>query len=88
MGGFIHAYGISPDWEIMGQISLSNLVGVRPVFAITFTGLVLVLSVQLATLIGGSFRLELLVIFLPIIVGASVGSLQVMVVSSALWEFD
>jgi len=87
-GGFIHAYVISPDWESMGQSSLQNLAGLRPVLALICTGLVFGLAIQIATFIGGALRSEPLVIFLPIIVGAGVGALQGMVVSSAVWGFD
>jgi hypothetical protein len=87
-GGFIHAYVISPDWETMGQRSLQNLAGVTPVLALICTGLAFGLAIQLSTFIGGVLRSEPLVIFLPIVVGAVVGGLQGILVSTGLWGFN
>jgi glucose-6-phosphate-specific signal transduction histidine kinase len=87
-GGFIHAYVISPDWEIMGQSTFQNLAGLRPVLVLICTGLVFGLAIQIAAFTGGAVRSEPLVIFLPIVVGAGVGVLQGMVISSGFWGYD
>jgi len=87
IGGFIHAYVISPDWEAMGQNAVAALIGWRPFIALICTGLVFGLSVEVAKFIGAVFRSEGAVLFLPVLAGALVGALQGMAVLSHFWGF-
>jgi hypothetical protein len=86
-GGFIHAYVISPDWEVMGQNAIASLLGWQPFIALICTGFVFGLSVEIAKFIGGVFRSEGAVLFLPVVAGAIIGALQGNFVVSSLWGF-
>jgi hypothetical protein len=86
-GGFIHAYVISPDWEAMGQKAVAAIIGWRPFIAMICTGFVFGLSVEVAKFIGAVFSSEGAVLFLPVIAGALIGTLQGEFVVSNLWGF-
>ncbi|GAB4374952.1 MAG: hypothetical protein Kow0042_19980 [Calditrichia bacterium] len=86
-GGFIHAYVISPDWEVMGQNAVAALIGWRPLIALICTGFIFGLSVEVAKFIGAVFRSEGAVLLLPMVAGALIGALQGEFVVSNLWGF-
>jgi len=86
-GGFIHAYVISPDWEAMGQSSRAAIIGWRPLIALIVTGVIFGLSVEVAKFVGAVFRSEGAVLFLPVVAGALIGTLQGEFVVSESWGF-
>lgn len=86
-GGFIHAYVISPNWKAMGQNAIAALLGWQPFVALVCTGFVFGLSVEVAKFIGGVCRSEGAVLFLPVVAGALIGTLQGHFVVSNLWGF-
>ncbi|MGB9680971.1 MAG: hypothetical protein ACPLXL_00205 [Minisyncoccia bacterium] len=85
--GFIHAYVISPDWEVMEQNTINAIFGWRPFIALVVTGFVFGLSVEVARFIGVVFRSEGAILFLPVFAGAVIGALQGKFVASNLWGF-
>ena len=86
-GGFIHAYVISPDWEVMGQKAFDTLIGWRPLVALICIGLIFGLSVEVAKFIGAVFRSQGAVLFLPVVAGALIGALQGGLAVFDMWGF-
>jgi hypothetical protein len=86
-GGAIHAYVISPNWEAMGNRAASALAGWQAVVALICVGLAFGLAVEVSKFVGAVLRSQGAVLLFPLLAGATVGSLQGVLVVSDWWGF-
>lgn len=71
----------------MGQSTITTLLGWQSFIALIAAGFVFGLSVEVAKFIGVVFRSEGAILFLPIVAGITIGTLQGILVTSNLWGF-
>jgi hypothetical protein len=86
-GGFIHAFIVSIDWKCLNQAANKDVFNVQPFIALVVFGLVYGLCIEGAKFLGAVFRSQGLVLFLPLIAGTILGSIQGTLVSDVIWGF-
>jgi hypothetical protein len=86
-GGSIHAFFVSVDWDRLNQTAASDVFGVQPFIALIVFGLVYGLCIDIAKFLGAAFRSPGLVLLLPLIAGAILGSCQGTLVAEDVWGF-
>jgi hypothetical protein len=86
-GGFIHAFLVSIDWDRLSQNAVGDVFSVQPVIALIVFGLVYGLCIEVAKFLGAVFRSQGLVLLLPLIAGAILGSFQGTLVAEDVWGF-